>query len=111
MLHKVILAACLVFFASSAFASGATVAVYEGQYFYNFENAIITPKGGNECWAIKGDLSAAELPGKNGAPPWGTADVVVRGVLSPKGHYGNLGACTHQIAVLEVLKIANRQQR
>jgi len=111
MLRTFIRAAMLALIVSRAVGSEAASAVFSGQYFYNFENALFTPKGSKVCWAIKGDLSAAELPGKGGAAPWGTADVVIRGVLSPKGHYGNLGACAHQVTVLKILSISNQVQR
>jgi hypothetical protein len=111
MLRTSMLAAGLALVVTRGICNEPAAAVYAGQYFYNFENAYFTLKGGTECWAVKGDLSAAELPGKGGAGPWGTADVVIRGVLSPKGHYGNLGACTHKITLLKVLSISNKVPR
>jgi hypothetical protein len=111
MLRHRLTPALLTLIAGAATGAEATGEIYSGEYFYNFENAYLTPKGSMECWAIKGDMRAAELPGKNGAQPWGTATVVVRGTLSPKGHYGNLGACKHLITVVEIISIANKASR
>ena len=98
-------------FAALSVAGESPASTYEGVYFYNFENAHFTPKGEAKCWALKGDMSLAELPGKNGAAPWGAAIVVVRGVLSQPGRFGNLGACTRLLTVLEVLEVRERMQR
>jgi len=98
-------------FAAPGVAGESPVSTYEGVYFYNFENAHFTLKGETKCWALKGDMSSAELPGKNGAAPWGTATVVVRGVLSEPGRFGNLGACVRLLTVLEVLEVRERTQR
>jgi hypothetical protein len=98
-------------FAALSVVGGTPASTYEGVYFYNFENAHFTPKGETKCWALKGDMSSAELPGKNGAAPWGTAIVVVRGVLSEAGRFGNLGACTRLLTVLEVVEVRERTQR
>lgn len=77
---------------------------YKGTYFYNFEYAYLTPKGMDERWCVNGDMSSAELP-----KDWGTADVVVQGVVGPVGHYGNLGACRRVINVMKVLQISNKR--
>ena len=83
--------------------------VYSGQYFYNFENANFTLDGAKECWVISGGLKEAEIPTPKGSASSGTAHVVVRGVLSPVGHYGNLGACTHVLKVVEVVEISDKK--
>ena len=98
-------------FATPSVADESPASTYEGVYFYNFENAHFTAKGETKCWALKGDMSSAELPGKNGAAPWGTAIVVVRGILSQPGRIGNLGACTRLLTVLEVVAVRERVQR
>jgi hypothetical protein len=85
-----------------------TSAVYTGRYFYNFENSAFTPKGHKKCWVLKGDMSRAEIPSKDGYPPWGTADVVIRGILGPVGQFGNLGSCNHVLTVLEVIEVRNK---
>ena len=84
-------------------------AVYEGEYFYNFENKYITPKGSTECWAVQGDMSKAELPATHKTGPWGFTSVVVRGSVSPEGHFGNMGFCKHQITVTELLEFTNQR--
>jgi hypothetical protein len=83
--------------------------VYSGQYFYNFENANFTLDGAKECWVVSGGLKEAEIAAPNGSATWGTAHVVVRGVLSPAGHYGNLGACTHVLKVVEIMEISDKK--
>ena len=84
--------------------------VVRGEYFYNFENASLTPEGKNECWEVEGDMSAAELPGNEPSGPWGRSAVVVRGVLGPSGEFGNMGACTHAFTVTEVLSVEHLRQ-
>jgi hypothetical protein len=111
MSHKCLSLLATLLFAALSVAGEAPASTYEGLYLYNFENAHFTPKGETKCWALKGDMSSAELPGKNGAAPWGTATVVVRGTLSPPGRFGNLGACTRLLTVLEVVEVRERTQR
>ena len=111
MTRNIVRFAAGLLFAALAIASEPASSIYEGVYFYNFENAHFTPKGESKCWALKGDMSSAELPGKAGASPWGTADVKIRGVLGPPGHFGNLGACTRLLTVLEVIEVRNKVQR
>ena len=86
--------------------------VYRGKYFYNFETAAFTPAGASRPWCVNSaKLKAAELPadGSHGGP-WGTAEIVVRGVLSPKGRYCNLGAYEYVLEITEVIEISNRQR-
>jgi hypothetical protein len=83
-------------------------AIYSGHYFYNFENAAFTPEGQTDCWKLKGDMSRAELPSKNGYAASGTADIVIHGTLGPAGHFGNLGSCTHVLTVLEIIGVHNK---
>jgi hypothetical protein len=33
--------------------------IFRGEYFYNFENAVLTPDGKDEAWCIDGDMSKA----------------------------------------------------
>ena len=86
-------------------------ATYRGEYFYNFENAYFTVAGSQECWALKGDMSKAELPSLDGSSPWGTATVVLRGVPGPRGRFGSLGSCPHVFTVLEIIEISNMKRR
>ena len=95
---------------SGACAAGGEPMEVRGIYFYNFENAALTPEGQRECWEARGDMSAAELPAKGSGRPWGRSKVVVRGVLSEPGKYGNMGTCTHAIDVTEVLSVEHLSQ-
>jgi len=99
--------------ALSAASSGASPepTQHRGEYFYNFENAYFTEEGSKECWVLKGDMSKAELPSLDSSPPWGTSTVVLKGLLGPRGKFGNLGACTHVFAVLEVVAVSNMRRR
>lgn len=86
---------------------------YRGEYFYNFETAAFTPEGSSEAWCVNSaKLKDAELPSdSNGGGVSGTADVVVLGVLSPEGHYCNLGASKHFLDITNVIEIRNRKKR
>jgi len=83
--------------------------VYSGTYFYNFESSSFTPDGTEEHWCLNGNMEQAELPGKGASGPWGTAHVVVRGQLSPPGHYCNLGASKYMLKVYKLIKVSDRQ--
>ena len=94
------------------FASGCASApgkVYSGTYFYNFESSSFTPDGTDEYWCLNGNMEQAELPGKGPSGPWGTAHVVVRGQLSPPGHYCNLGASKYMLKVYKILKVTDKR--
>ena len=106
----------LLLFGAALISGCATVTpqvqIYRGKYFYNFESAALTPEGASQPWCVNSaKLKDAELPA-DGAPggPWGTADIVVRGVLSPEGSYCNLGAYKHFLEITEVIEISNRQR-
>jgi len=78
--------------------------IYKGSYFYNFESSSFTPAGSHETWCVNSvELAQAQLPSAQS----GTADVVVQGSLSPKGHYCNLGASKHVLKVYKVVSVAN----
>jgi hypothetical protein len=86
--------------------------VYHGEYFYNFETAAFTPQGRSERWRVNSaKLKDAEVPA-NGSPggPWGTAEIVVRGTLSPEGSYCNLGAYKRFLEITEVISITNKRR-
>ena len=84
--------------------------VVRGEYFYNFENASLIPDGKEECWEVKGDMSRAEFRGNGTSRPWGFSNVVVRGVLSAPRKYGNMGRCTREISVTEVISAEHIKQ-
>lgn len=87
--------------------SSSATGTYESEYFCNFENAVLTPKGTTDQWCLSGDMSKAELPATGPSGRWGTAYVTVRGDLGPDGKYGNLGSCSRVLAVKEVLSVSN----
>jgi hypothetical protein len=91
-------------------AADEAPATFSGEYFYNFENAVFTLNGSAECWAVKGDMSKAELPATHPSGPWGWTTVVLRAVVGPKGRFGNLGSCSRTIEVIEVLKVSNMRR-
>jgi hypothetical protein len=100
----VLLAACA--------SGGGGDPVYSGEYFYNFENAVLTPDGKDEDWCLKGiSMAPSELPAKESSGPWGTSHVVLRGKLGPRGSYGGLGRCKHELEVTEILKVTNMRGR
>ncbi|WLI90975.1 hypothetical protein Q4S45_07620 [Massilia sp. R2A-15] len=85
--------------------------IYRGDYFYNFENSILTPDGKSEAWCINSDMSKAMLPAKNPGEQWGTSYVVVRGKLGPEGSFGGLGRCKRLLEVTEILEVKNVRGR
>ena len=85
---------------------------YEGKYFYHFEASTFTPKGSEERWCVSStDMERARLPAHEAPSPfggaWGSADVIVRGELSPKGNYCSLGASPYLLKVHEIIKVEN----
>jgi hypothetical protein len=85
--------------------------VYKGRYFYNFENSYLTPEGKDEAWCINSDMSKAMFPADSHGERWGTAYVVVRGKLGPKGSFGGLGRCKRVLEVTEILEVKNMRGR
>jgi hypothetical protein len=85
--------------------------VFRGTYFYNFENSFLTPDGKDEAWRIDADMSKAMLPPDRHGAQWGTAYVVLRGKLGPKGHFGGLGRCKRVLEVTEILQVENKRRR
>ena len=83
--------------------------VYSGIYFYNFETSSFTPDGSQERWCLSGEMEQAMLPAESANGPEGTAHVVVRGVLSPPGHYCNLGASKYVLTVDQVLEVSDKR--
>jgi uncharacterized protein YceK len=83
--------------------------VYSGKYFYNFESSSFMPDGTQENWCLDGNMKQAELPAKSQSGPWGTSHVVVRGQLSPPGHYCNLGGSKYILKVFKVIEVTDRQ--
>jgi hypothetical protein len=82
--------------------------VYSGKYFYNFESSSFTPDGTQESWCLNGNMEQAELPAKSQSGPWGTSHIVVRGQLSPPGHYCNLGGSKYMLKVYKVIEVTDR---
>ncbi len=77
---------------------------YHGRYEYNFEDAVFTPSGSNEQWCTVGNMMKAEVPLTYGSAEMGKTDVIVRGTVGPKGRFGNLGVCTREIKIIDVVK-------
>jgi hypothetical protein len=92
-------------------ASDAPPKTYAGVYFYNFENAYFTRDGDKACWVVGTALRSTEINPRNSPHPSGTARVVVRGILGPKGHFGNLGACTRVLKIVEVVSVTEQLAR
>lgn len=86
-------------------------AVFGGEYFYNFEYAVLTPDGSKARWCVHGDMSKAELLATDTSQPWGTSHVVVEGTLGPTGHYGNLGSCERVLTVTKILNVSDMKGR
>jgi hypothetical protein len=84
---------------------------YGGEYFYNFENAYLTPDGKNEEWCLHGDMSRAELPAQGPSGRWGTSHLIVRGKLGPEGHFGQLGMCERVLTVTSIVKVTDMRGR
>ena len=86
--------------------------IYRGTYFYHFEASNFTPEGSEETWCVRStQMEKARLPEEK-APspfggPWGSADVVVRGELSPPGAYCSLSAYRYILNVYEILEVRN----
>ncbi len=98
------------FVSSSLFLAGCATQsspqIYRGSYFYNFESSSFTPVGSDEAWCVNSaEMTKAQLPSTQS----GTAEVVVQGNLSVKGHYCNLGASKHVLKVYKVLSVTNLQ--
>jgi hypothetical protein len=78
--------------------------IYKGRYFQNFETSAFSPSGKSDTWCVNAaEMAKATVSGS----PSSTADVVVRGELSPQGHYCNLGASKHILKVYEVIEVSN----
>ena len=107
------LAICLIAISLAACGSLAVKdPTYQGEYFYNFENAIFTQDGKQEDWCLDGlSMKKAELPAKDASGPWGTSHVVLRGKLGPRGSYGGLGRCKHILTVTEIVEITNMRDQ
>ena len=98
------------FMACAVRAAEQEPATFSGEYFYNFENAVFTPDGTDERWAVRGDMSQAELSATHPSGRWGRSSVVLRGVVGPKGRFGNLGSCSREIHVLEILEVRDMRE-
>ena len=108
-MHKSLLAAAALLLSACA-STAPKDQLYRGEYFYNFESASFTPDGGHEAWCVNSaKLKDAELPRTGG--PWGTAHVVLRGVLSADGSYCNMGAYKHFLEITEVVEISDRKSK
>ena len=71
---------------------------YSGRYTTSFEVSCFEPDGSDETWWASGALPDIANEFERCA-----FHLVVRGRLSPKGHYGHLGMCERELIVEEVL--------
>ena len=73
---------------------------FSGRYISAFEVSWFEPDGSTEKWWASGALPGADHPDQ-----WKERiyQIAVRGVLSPKGHYGHLGMCERELVVEELL--------
>jgi len=78
--------------------------VYRGSYFQNFESSSFTLEGSDQPWCVNATEMAKAQPMESGSS---TADVIVRGELSPEGKYCNLGAYKYILKVYEVIEVSN----
>lgn len=106
--------ALLVAVALSLPVSGRAVSagkIYSGTFSYNFESSTFKPDGRSDIWCIDGNMREAVLPVvvANYPDAHGTAHVVVRGQLSPPGHYCNMGALTYVLRVTEVINVKGKR--
>ena len=81
--------------------------VFRGRY--NFENSHLTPDGKDEAWCINSDMSKTMLPADNNGQQWGSAHIVVRGILGPEGRYGGLESCNRVLEVTEILAVTDKR--
>jgi hypothetical protein len=79
----------------------AAPVVVEGEYFYNFENSKVQPKGSKEWWCIRGDMSQAELD-----DGWGRSDVVVEGFVGPREHERTTAGCDRILTLTRLIKVS-----
>ena len=101
MLRSVFTIGCVaaVLAASAASPPGK---VYRGTYFHNFETSAFTPEGSSEPWCVSvAEMSRAQVAGSKS----GRAKVIVRGELSARGKYCNLGAYPHMLRVIEIVEV------
>ncbi len=100
MHRSLTLIACIAI-SSAAAAQNLQTKIYRGAYFHNFETSAFTPEGSDETWCVKAsEMTRAQVPGSKS----GRAKVVVRGELSHKGKFCNMGAYAHILKVVEIIE-------
>lgn len=88
--------------------TGCSQGVYKGHYFHNFETSSFTPEGSTEAWCVASDQMSKVTDAIGHS---GSADVIVRGKLGPRGKYCNLGAYRYILDVEEVMSVSNIQSK
>jgi len=77
---------------------------YRGEYFQNFESSALTPAGGGAPLCVH-SAQLAERLGMQSASV--RANVTVRGRLSKKGRYCNLGAYERVLTITGIVDISD----
>ncbi|WP_156458406.1 hypothetical protein [Rhodanobacter sp. Root627] len=79
--------------------------IYSGTYYYMFKFSSFKPDGISENWCLSGNMDKAKAS-ENGKPmPWGLTRVVIRGQLSPPGHYKCVYAFKRVLTVYKVVDV------
>ena len=83
--------------------------VFAGYYLAGFEKSDFKPVGSRERWWLSGNTDKVRslfvAPSSTEQPQvTGPIYIVVRGGLSPEGHYGHLGSYKRELSVQEVLE-------
>jgi len=83
---------------------------YRGEYHYDTRNAYLVQAGVDARICIQGaDMTPAVQP--EFAAAGGISEIVVRGLLSKPGRYGQLGICTYELTNAELLGVGKRRER
>jgi hypothetical protein len=83
--------------------------VFTGYYLAGFEKSDFKPAGSRERWWLGGNTDKVRTlfvaPSSTERPQaTGPIYIIVRGELSPEGHYGHLGRYKRELSVQEVLE-------
>ncbi len=83
---------------------------YRGEYHYDPSGAYLVQTGVEARICVQGaDMTPAIQP--EFFETGGRSEVVVRGLLSPRGSYGPQGVCAYELTQSELLGVGDRLQR